>query len=137
MVFVGVGGVFYEQFVEMVDKYFVGFFFKSFEFVVYFLFKKKVDFIGFDVRICDDIIFIVNIVIVVEGVSWNDFDYFIVFVIQVIVGNYDKVFGNVFYQGSKFSGIVYKNDFVISYMSFFISYSDIGYGLFCYVVCEG
>ncbi|KAK0668315.1 Metalloenzyme, LuxS/M16 peptidase-like protein [Cercophora samala] len=126
MVLVGAGGVPHEQLVEMADKYFAGLPSKSPESAAYLLSKKKADFIGSDVRIRDDTIPTANIAIAVEGVSWNDPDYFTALVTQAIVGNYDKALGNAPHQGSKLSGIVHKNDLATSYMSFSTSYSDTG-----------
>ncbi|KAK4194868.1 Metalloenzyme, LuxS/M16 peptidase-like protein [Triangularia verruculosa] len=126
MVLVGAGGVPHEQLVEMADKYFAGLPSKSPESAAYLLSKRKADFIGSDVRIRDDTIPTANIAIAVEGVSWNDPDYFTALVTQAIVGNYDKALGNAPHQGSKLSGIVHKNDLATSYMSFSTSYSDTG-----------
>jgi processing peptidase subunit beta len=126
MVLVGAGGVPHQQLVEMADKYFANLPSKAPETSAYLLSKKKPDFIGSDVRIRDDTIPTANIAIAVEGVSWNDDDYFTALVTQAIVGNYDKALGNAPHQGSKLSGIVHKNDLATSYMSFSTSYSDTG-----------
>ncbi|GAB1310560.1 Mitochondrial-processing peptidase subunit beta [Madurella fahalii] len=126
MVLVGAGGVPHQQLVEMADKYFSKLPSKAPESSAYLLSKKKPDFIGSDVRIRDDTIPTANIAIAVEGVSWNDDDYFTALVTQAIVGNYDKALGNAPHQGSKLSGIVHKNDLATSYMSFSTSYSDTG-----------
>ncbi len=74
----------------------------------------------------DDTIPTANIAIAVEGVSWNDDDYFTALVTQAIVGNYDKAMGNAPHQGSKLSGFVHNNDLATSFMSFSTSYSDTG-----------
>ncbi|KAL2016363.1 hypothetical protein VTK56DRAFT_3821 [Thermocarpiscus australiensis] len=126
MVLVGAGGVPHQQLVEMAEKYFSKLPSKAPETSAYILSKKKPDFIGSDVRIRDDTIPTANIAIAVEGVSWNDDDYFTALVTQAIVGNYDKALGNAPHQGSKLSGIVHKNDLATSFMSFSTSYSDTG-----------
>jgi processing peptidase subunit beta len=126
MVLVGAGGVPHQQLVEMADKYFSKLPSKAPETSAYILSKKKPDFIGSDVRIRDDTIPTANIAIAVEGVSWNDPDYFTALVAQAIVGNYDKALGNAPHQGSRLSGIVHQNDLANSYMSFSTSYSDTG-----------
>jgi processing peptidase subunit beta len=126
MVLVGAGGIPHEKLVEMADKYFAKLPGQSPETGAYLLSKKKSDFIGSDVRIRDDTIPTANIAIAVEGVSWNDDDYFTALVTQAIVGNYDKALGNAPHQGSKLSGFVHKNDLATSFMSFSTSYSDTG-----------
>ena len=127
MVLVGAGGVPHEQLVEMADKYFNKLPATSPETGAYLLSKKKPEFIGSDVRVRDDTIPTANIAIAVEGVSWNDDDYFTALVTQAIVGNYDKALGNAPHQGSKLSGFVHQNDLANSFMSFSTSYSDTGY----------
>lgn len=126
MVLVGAGGVPHEKLVEMADKYFAKLPAHSPETHAYLLSKKKPEFIGSDVRIRDDTIPTANIAIAVEGVSWNDDDYFTALVTQAIVGNYDKAMGNAPHQGSKLSGFVHKNGLANSFMSFSTSYSDTG-----------
>ncbi len=126
MVLVGAGGVPHEKLVEMADKYFSKLPSKGPENSAYLLSKKKPDFIGSDVRIRDDTIPTANIAIAVEGVSWNDDDYFTALVTQAIVGNYDKALGNASHTGSKLSTYVHQNDLATSFMSFSTSYSDTG-----------
>ena len=126
MVLVGAGGVPHEQLVEMADKYFAGLPTTSPVTHASLLSKKKPDFIGSDVRVRDDTLPTANIAIAVEGVSWNDPDYFTALVTQAIVGNYDKALGNAAHQGSKLSTFVHKNDLATSFMSFSTSYSDTG-----------
>ncbi|KAL1879956.1 hypothetical protein VTK73DRAFT_6536 [Phialemonium thermophilum] len=126
MVLVGAGGIPHEKLVEMADKYFSKLPSKTPETGAYILSKKKPDFIGSDIRIRDDTIPTANIAIAVEGVSWNDDDYFTALVTQAIVGNYDKAMGNAPHQGSKLSGFVHNNDLATSFMSFSTSYSDTG-----------
>lgn len=126
MVLVGAGGVPHEKLVEMADKYFAKLPSHSPETHAYILSKKRPEFIGSDVRIRDDTIPTANIAIAVEGVSWNDDDYFTALVTQAIVGNYDKAMGNAPHQGSKLSGFVHKNGLANSFMSFSTSYSDTG-----------
>ncbi|KAK1757369.1 Metalloenzyme, LuxS/M16 peptidase-like protein [Echria macrotheca] len=126
MVLVGAGGVPHEKLVEMAEKYFEGLPTKAPETSAYILSKKTPDFIGSDVRIRDDTIPTANIAIAVEGVSWNDDDYFTALVTQAIVGNYDKALGNAAHTGSKLSAFVHKHDLANSFMSFSTSYSDTG-----------
>lgn len=127
MVLVGAGGVPHEQLVEMADKYFAKLPSTATETSAYLLSKKKTDFIGSDIRIRDDTIPTANIAIAVEGVSWNDDNYFTALVTQAIVGNYDKALGNAPHAGSKLSGFVHAHDLANSFMSFSTSYSDTGY----------
>lgn len=126
MVLVGAGGIPHDTLVELADKNFAKLSAKSPETHAYLLSKKKPEFIGSDVRIRDDTIPTANIAIAVEGVSWNDDDYFTALVAQAIVGNYDKALGNAPHQGSKLSGFVHKHDLANSFMSFSTSYSDTG-----------
>ncbi|KAH6619283.1 Metalloenzyme, LuxS/M16 peptidase-like protein [Chaetomium sp. MPI-SDFR-AT-0129] len=126
MVLVGAGGVPHQQLVEMADKYFAKLPSTAPDSGASLLSKKKPDFIGSDVRIRDDTLPTAHIAIAVEGVSWDDPDYFTALVAQAIVGNYDKALGNASHQASKLSGIVHKNDLANSYMSFSTSYSDTG-----------
>lgn len=126
MVLVGAGGVPHQKLVEMAEQQFANLPSHATETSAYLLSKKKPDFIGSDVRIRDDTIPTANIAIAVEGVSWNDPDYFTALVTQAIVGNYDKALGNAPHQGNKLSGLVHKNDLATSYMSFSTSYSDTG-----------
>ncbi|KAK4132836.1 hypothetical protein BT67DRAFT_443531 [Trichocladium antarcticum] len=126
MVLVGAGGVPHQKLVEMAEKQFANLPSKAAVTSAYQLSKKKPDFIGSDVRIRDDTIPTANIAIAVEGVSWNDPDYFTALVTQAIVGNYDKALGNAPHQGNRLCGLVHKNDLATSYMSFSTSYSDTG-----------
>ncbi|KAH8899203.1 hypothetical protein GQ53DRAFT_709819 [Thozetella sp. PMI_491] len=126
MVLVGAGGIPHQQLVEMAEKSFEKLPATSPETSAYLLSKKRPDFIGSDVRVRDDTIPTANIAIAVEGVSWNDEDYFTALVTQAIVGNYDKALGNAPHQGSKLSGFVHQNNLANSFMSFSTSYSDTG-----------
>ncbi|KAM7194483.1 mitochondrial-processing peptidase subunit beta [Rhypophila sp. PSN 637] len=126
MVLVGAGGVPHEQLVEMADKYFSGLPATSPSTHAYLLSKQKPDFIGSEIRIRDDTIPTANIAIAVEGVSWNDDDYFTALVTQAIVGNYDKALGNASHQSGKLSSYVHEHDLATSFMSFSTSYSDTG-----------
>jgi processing peptidase subunit beta len=126
MVLVGAGGVPHEKLVEMADQHFSGLPSTTVQTGAYLQSKKKPDFIGSDLRIRDDTIPTANIAIAVEGVSWNDPDYFTALVTQAIVGNYDKAMGNAPHQGSKLSGFVHTHDLANSFMSFSTSYSDTG-----------
>ncbi|RKU48379.1 hypothetical protein DL546_009147 [Coniochaeta pulveracea] len=126
MVLVGAGGIPHEKLVEMADQHFAGLPSTTVPSGAYLQSKKKPDFIGSDIRIRDDTIPTANIAIAVEGVSWNDPDYFTALVTQAIVGNYDKAMGNAPHQGSKLSGFVHTHDLANSFMSFSTSYSDTG-----------
>ncbi len=126
MVLVGAGGFPHEKLVELADKYFTNLPTTTPQTGAYVLSKKAHDFVGSDIRVRDDTIPTANIAIAVEGVSWNDDDYFTALVTQAIVGNYDKAMGNAPHQGSKLSGFVHKNDLANSFMSFSTSYSDTG-----------
>lgn len=126
MVLVGAGGVPHEQLVELAEKNFSGLPTTSPHNEAYILSKKKPDFIGSDLRYRDDTIGAAHVAIAVEGVSWNDDDYFTALVTQAIVGNYDKAMGNAPHQGSKLAAFVHQNDLANSFMSFSTSYSDTG-----------
>ncbi|KAI9718511.1 MAG: hypothetical protein M1828_006694 [Chrysothrix sp. TS-e1954] len=89
--------------------------------------KKEIpDFVGSEVRYRDDTMPTANIAIAVEGVSWNDDDYFTALVTQAIVGNWDRAMGASPYLGSKLSTFVHNNGLANSFMSFSTSYSDTG-----------
>ena len=126
MVLVSAGGVPHQQMVEMAGKYFQSLPPTARATAAYEQSKKQADFIGSDVRMRDDTIPTANIAIAVEGVSWNDPDYYTALVTQAIVGNYDKAMGNAPHQGSKLSTFVHNNDLATSFMSFSTSYSDTG-----------
>jgi mitochondrial-processing peptidase subunit beta len=126
MVLVGAGGIPHDQLVELAEKHFSGLPSQGPHNQAYLLSKNKADFVGSDVRVRDDTIPTANIAIAVEGVSWNDDDYFTALVTQAIVGNYDKAMGNASHQGSKLSAFVHKNELANSFMSFSTSYSDTG-----------
>ncbi|KAK8043617.1 hypothetical protein PG993_006047 [Apiospora rasikravindrae] len=126
MVLVGAGGVPHEQLVDLAEKHFSGLPTTSAQNSAYLLSKQKPQFIGSDLRVRDDTIPAAHIAIAVEGVSWNDEDYFTALVTQAIVGNYDKAMGSAPHQGSKLSGFVHSNDLANSFMSFSTSYSDTG-----------
>ena len=126
MVLVGSGGIPHDKLVQLAEKNFTSLPATSPASSAFIQSKKHSDFIGSDVRVRDDAIPTANIAIAVEGVSWNDDDYFTALVTQAIVGNYDKALGNAPHQGSKLSGFVHKNDLANSFMSFSTSYSDTG-----------
>jgi mitochondrial-processing peptidase subunit beta len=126
MVLVGAGGVPHDKLVELADKYFTKLPTSGAQSSALLSSKKKSDFIGSDIRIRDDTIPTANIAIAVEGVSWNDDDYFTALVTQAIVGNYDKALGNGLHSGSKLASFVHQNDLATSFMSFSTSYSDTG-----------
>ena len=130
MVLVGSGGIPHQQLVDLAEKYFSDFPREpsSVEAIQNAAAQKsKPDFIGSEVRIRDDTIPTANIAIAVEGVSWNDEDYFTALVTQAIVGNWDRAMGNSPYMGSKLSTFIYENKLANSFMSFSTSYSDTGY----------
>lgn len=124
MVLVGAGGVPHQQLVDLAEKYFAGLPSKAQSVVAEQ--KQKPEFIGSEVRIRDDTMNTANIAIAVEGVSWNDEDYFTALVTQAIVGNWDRAMGNSPYLGSKLSTFVSQNNLANSFMSFSTSYSDTG-----------
>ena len=126
MVLVGAGGIPHEQLVELAEKHFSGLPSQSPQNQAYLLSKQKADFVGSDIRVRDDTVPTANIAIAVEGVSWNDDDYFTALVTQAIVGNYDRAMGNASHQGSRLSSFVHKNELANSFMSFSTSYSDTG-----------
>ena len=129
MVLVGAGGVPHQQLVDLAEKHFstlphgppnhrasqiVG------------AQKATPDFVGSEVRVRDDTMPTANIAIAVEGVSWNDDDYFTALVTQAIVGNWDRTMGYSPYLGSKLSTFVHAHGLANSFMSFSTSYSDTG-----------
>ncbi|KAF1808333.1 mitochondrial processing peptidase beta subunit [Eremomyces bilateralis CBS 781.70] len=123
MVLVGAGGVPHAQLVELAEQYFAKLPSSTLSAKKY---KEKPDFVGSDVRMRDDGLPTANIAIAVEGVSWNDPDYFTALVTQAIVGNWDRAMGNSPYLGSKLSTFVHKHNLANSFMSFSTSYSDTG-----------
>ena len=129
MVLVGSGGIPHEQLVELAEKYFGSLPAEPPNYshkITAQEQKQKPDFIGSEVRIRDDTLPTANIAIAVEGVSWNDPDYFTALVTQAIVGNWDRAMGNAPYLGSKLSTFVGQNNLANSFMSFSTSYSDTG-----------
>jgi mitochondrial-processing peptidase subunit beta len=126
MVLVGAGGIPHEKLVELAEKYFAGLPSQGPKNHAYILSKQKADFIGSDLRVRDDTMPTASIALAVEGVSWNDDDYYTALVTQAIVGNYDKAMGNAPHQGSKLSAFVHQNELANSFMSFSTSYSDTG-----------
>jgi mitochondrial-processing peptidase subunit beta len=129
MVLVSAGGVPHQQLVELAEKYFANVPNKppsGQQAAIASAQKAKPDFIGSEVRIRDDTMPTANIAIAVEGVSWNDDDYFTALVTQAIVGNWDRTMGNSPYLGSKLSTFVHNNNLANSFMSFSTSYSDTG-----------
>lgn len=129
MVLVGAGGVPHQQLVELAEKYFASLPAEAPNYsakAVTAAQKQKPEFIGSEVRIRDDTMPTANIAIAVEGVSWNDPDYFTALVTQAIVGNWDRAMGNSPYLGSKLSTFVSQNNLANSFMSFSTSYSDTG-----------
>ncbi|KAI1413245.1 mitochondrial-processing peptidase subunit beta [Hypoxylon sp. FL1857] len=126
MVLVGAGGIPHEQLVDLAEKHFSGLPPTSPHTQAYLLSKQKPNFIGSEVRIRDDLLPSAHIALAVEGVSWNDDDYFTALVTQAIVGNYDKAMGAAPHQGSKLSSFIHQNDLASSFMSFSTSYTDTG-----------
>ena len=129
MVLVGAGGIPHQQLVDLAEKYFAHLPSQpptSGAAAIAAAQKVKPDFIGSEVRMRDDTINTANIAIAVEGVGWQDDDYFTALVAQAIVGNYDRAMGNSPYQGSKLSTFVHQHGIANSYMSFSTSYSDTG-----------
>ncbi|KAI0023719.1 mitochondrial-processing peptidase subunit beta [Xylariomycetidae sp. FL0641] len=126
MVLVGAGGVPHDKLVELAEKNFSGLPATSPHNEAYMLSKKKPNFIGSEVRLRDDTMDAAHIALAVEGVSWNDDDYFTALVTQAIVGNYDKAMGSAPHQGSKLATFIHQNDLANSFMSFSTSYSDTG-----------
>jgi mitochondrial-processing peptidase subunit beta len=129
MVLVGAGGIPHQQLVELGEKYFgqvptAPYTPRAASIAA--AQKAKPDFIGSEVRMRDDTLPTANIAIAVEGVGWEDEDYFTALVTQAIVGNYDRAMGNSPYQGSKLSTFVHQSDIAASFMSFSTSYSDTG-----------
>ncbi|KAF2006769.1 hypothetical protein P154DRAFT_615462 [Amniculicola lignicola CBS 123094] len=128
MVLVGAGGVPHAQLVELAEKHFASLPAEPTDYSAKAVAaqKQKPEFIGSEVRIRDDTMPTANIAIAVEGVSWNDDDYFTALVTQAIVGNWDRAMGNSPYLGSKLSTFVSQNNLANSFMSFSTSYSDTG-----------
>ncbi|KAI4146847.1 MAG: hypothetical protein LQ340_005787 [Diploschistes diacapsis] len=129
MVLVGAGGVPHHQLVDLAEKHFASLSTQapaSSTSALGTLNKMKPDFVGSEVRVRDDTIPTANIAIAVEGVSWNDDDYFTALVTQAIVGNWDRAMGNAPYLGSKLSTFINEHKLANSFMSFSTSYSDTG-----------
>ncbi|KAI9811179.1 MAG: hypothetical protein M1826_003300 [Phylliscum demangeonii] len=128
-VLVGAGGVPHEQLVALAEKHFSHFpaeAANASSSAAAVAAKRRPDFIGSEVRIRDDTIPTAHIAIAVEGVSWNDDDYFTALVTQAIVGNWDRAMGNAPHLGSKLSSFVHTHNLANSFMSFSTSYSDTG-----------
>ena len=126
MVLVGAGGVAHEQLVSMAEKHF-----------------GKVPsspspqslgtprsptprFIGSEVRLRDDTMPMAHIALAVEGVGWQHEDYWVMQVMQAIIGNWDRALGSAANLGSRLASFVSSNDLANSFMSFSTSYSDTG-----------
>lgn len=124
MVLVGAGGVPHQQLVDLAEKHFASIPQQPPNGAV--VQKEKPDFVGSEVRIRDDTMPTANIAIAVEGVSWNDDDYFTALVAQAIVGNWDRAMGASPYLGSKLSTFIHEHKLANSFMSFSTSYSDTG-----------
>lgn len=129
MVLVGSGGVPHEELVKLAEKYFGKIPNQPPTSAAQALAaqqKQKPVFVGSEVRVRDDTMNSANIAIAVEGVSWNDEDYFTALVTQAIVGNWDRAMGSAPYQGSKLSSFIHQYGLANSFMSFSTSYSDTG-----------
>ena len=129
MVLVGAGGVPHDQLVRLAEQYFAKLPTEpptTATQAISAAQKQRPDFVGSEVRVRDDTMPTANIAIAVEGVSWNDDDYFTALVTQAIVGNWDRAMGNSPYLGSKLSTFVHNNALANSFMSFSTSYSDTG-----------
>lgn len=129
MVLVGAGGIPHQQLVELAEKHFSNLPQApptELSAAIAAAQKQTPDFVGSEVRIRDDTMSTANIAIAVEGVSWNDDDYFTALVTQAIVGNWDRAMGASPYLGSKLSTFVHNNGLANSFMSFSTSYSDTG-----------
>ena len=129
MVLVGAGGVPHQQLVDLAEKHLSSLPSQapaSSTSALGVLNKKRPDFVGSEVRVRDDTIPTANIAIAVEGVSWQDDDYFTALVTQAIVGNWDRAMGNAPYLGSKLSTFIHEHKLANSFMSFSTSYSDTG-----------
>ena len=129
MVLVGAGGVPHDELVKLAEKYFAKLPTQpptTSTATLAALQKEKPDFIGSEVRTRDDTMPTANIAIAVEGVSWNDDDYFTALVAQAIVGNWDRTMGASPYLGSRLAHFVHQNQLANSFMSFSTSYSDTG-----------
>jgi processing peptidase subunit beta len=123
MVLVGAGGIPHEELVKLAEKYFARLPTRSTSTSTT---KDTPDFIGSEVRMRDDTMTTAHIAITVEGVGWNDPDYFPALVTQAIVGNWDRAMGHSPYLGSKLSTFVHQHQLAKSFMSFSTSYSDTG-----------
>ncbi len=129
MVLVGAGGIPHQQLVDLAEKHFSNLPTEPptpQSSAIATAAKAKPDFVGSEVRIRDDTMPTANIAIAVEGVSWNDDDYFTALVTQAIVGNWDRTMGNSPHLGSKLSTFVHNHKLANSFMSFSTSYSDTG-----------
>lgn len=127
MVLVGAGGVPHQQLVELAEKHFANLPSEtSHPTTALGGHKARPDFVGSEIRMRDDTIPTAHIAIAVEGVSWNDDDYFTALVTQAIVGNWDRAMSNAPHLGSRLSRFVHENNLANSFMSFSTSYSDTG-----------
>lgn len=129
MVLVGAGGIPHEELVKLAEQHFSSMPAEppsSAAAAIAAAQKVKPDFVGSEVRVRDDTMPTANIAIAVEGVSWDDDDYFTALVAQAIVGNWDRAMGASPYLGSKLSTFVHHHNLANSFMSFSTSYSDTG-----------
>lgn len=90
IVFVVVGGVFYDELFDLVKFYFGDFLcvYKGEILVLFFCI-----FIGSEICVRDDKMFLVYFVIVVEVVGWVYLDIICFMVVNMLIGNWDCFFG--------------------------------------------
>jgi len=126
MVLVSAGGVPHEEVVKLAEKHFGNLPSSGTYTTLGEAQKTKPRFVGSEVRIRDDTMQHAHIALAVEGVGHKHPDYWIMLVMQAIVGNWDRALGSAPHLGSRFSSIVAKNGLANSFMSFSTSYSDTG-----------
>ena len=126
MVLVGAGGVEHAELVKLAEKHFSSLPVSPNPIPLGRLAHPKTDFVGSEVRICNDELPTANVAIAVEGVGWNSPDYFPMQVMQSIFGNWDRSLGASSLLSSRLSHIISSNNLANSFMSFSTSYSDTG-----------
>jgi len=130
MVLVGAGGVNHEELVEQAEKHF-----GSLPTVGTATPELGCRFTGSDIRARDDTEPLAHIAIAVEGVDWNDPDYFPLMCANTVVGSWNRAFGGGHNMASPLARYCTVHQLAHSYMSFHTSYSDTGlWGV--YAVCE-
>jgi mitochondrial-processing peptidase subunit beta len=126
MVLVGTGGVTHSELTKLAEKHFSSLPVSSNPIPLGRSSHPPTRFVGSEVRIRDDTMPTANIAIAVEGVGWKSPDYFPMFVLQSIFGNWDRSLGASSLLSSRLSHIVSSNNLANSFMSFSTSYSDTG-----------